>query len=113
MMDCNISLAIIIPILMALIIFVILRPLIYTLIKCKGMEKIWGLKYTSIIFLVFIVFALIATPLGNYFNTINDDLALPSHIVLLIILFYIAFRFMKKTRVYVGKLTTKTNINQQ
>jgi predicted PurR-regulated permease PerM len=109
MMDCDISPAIIIPILMALIIFVILRPLIYTLIKCKGMKKIWGLKYTSIIFLVFIVFALIATPLGNYFNTINDDLALALHIVLLIILFYIAFRFMKRTRADVEKLNANNN----
>ncbi|MGD0277302.1 MAG: hypothetical protein ABSB79_14820, partial [Syntrophales bacterium] len=86
MTDFEILFAIIIPILMALIIFVILRPLIYTLTKCKGMKKIWGLKYTSIIFLIFIVFALIATPLGNYFNTISEDLALASHLVLLIIL---------------------------
>ena len=101
----------------ALVIYVLLRPFIYTLTKCKGIKKFIGLKYASINLLVFIVCILVTRPLEKIFTAIGGDigkdLAALSNIAGVAIPLYISLGIMKKTKTYVEKLNDRNNNNQQ
>ena len=72
-----------------------------------------GLKYSLINLFVFVLLALIARPLENYFKgiggNIGADLAAVSNIICFVILLYISFGIvMKKTIIAVEHCMTET-----